>query len=1135
MDRFVRKCWFYLGREHDAISRIAQKAIKAAASFALILVWVVPAAASAAPASQAARQKPASQLVGAGRVHGLGARHAQVLPALTTKSATGAAATSVDAGSDPSDLQYGGGPIQHHPTFYAVFWLPSGTNYEPGIINGNSGYEGLMERYLQDAGSTSMANVADQYYDTLSGYPENIGPGTQFGSMTTYGGDWVDATPYPHSGSASDPLFDSDIQASVNRALAANPTWQDGVNSTIFVFTGYGINSCMTTSKSSCTGQIPSSQGYCAYHDDFRDGKGSTAVYANMPEDEYFNAADIFTTGEACESTNALPNGDIYADNELPILSHELWESATDPEPASGWTDSSGMEIGDKCQSNWGYQPYFGPSNVDVNGHLYYLQQEWSNADGGCAGAPTPGGGFYLNYGPYVATAGASTGTLDLGETVFIPSVNVILTPNPSVNWGDGSSNQPSGDTGCGICNLTSSHTYAYDPSATYPKTYQVTVTYNTGCCISYSQSFHIVVFGPQPLTITANNQTMTYGGTVPAFMASYSGFTNGDTSSVVHGLTCGATYNGRPVSSTTPAGSYPITCSGATAPSYYRISYAAGVLTINPAPLTITANNQATTYGHISFGKSAASMTFTGFVNGEGPSVLGPGLTIVSNVSPTSPVGFYTLTPAGAVDNNYAITYKSGTLTVGRAVLTIAANNQATTYGHISFGKSAASMTFTGFVNGDGPSVLGPGLTIVSNVSPTSPVGSYTLTPAGAVDNNYTITYKNGTLTVGRAVLTIAANNQSTAYGHISFDKSAASMTFTGFVNGDGPSVLGPGLTIVSNVSPTSPVGSYTLTPAGAVDNNYTITYKNGTLTVGRAVLTIAANNQSTAYGHISFDKSAASMTFTGFVNGDGPSVLGPGLTIVSNVSPTSPVGSYTLTPAGAVDNNYTITYKNGTLTVGPAALLITASSPSVTYNGSVPAVTPIYGGLVNGQTVPATPPTCTSTAPANGDAGSYSTSCSGAEDPNYTISYASGTMTISQASTTTVLTSTPDPSVFGQTVTLTATVSVVSPGAGDPTGTVEFEDAGIDISGCASQPVDGGLATCTTLRVGRRIPWHHGHLQRRSELYGQLWDSDANGQRQAGFAALHFSAVSRRWSHSGEPVVDCTARSHEFQSHRN
>ena len=56
------------------------------------------------------------------------------------------------------------------------------------------------------------------------------------------------------------------------------------------------------------------------------------------------------------------------------------------------------------------------------------------------------------------------------------------------------------------------------------------------------------------PLTITANNKSMVYDNTVPAFDAGYSGFVNGDTSGVVSGLTCGATKGqGHPVSSTTP------------------------------------------------------------------------------------------------------------------------------------------------------------------------------------------------------------------------------------------------------------------------------------------------------------------------------------------------------------------------------------------------------------------------------------------------------------------------------------------------------------------------------------------------------------------------------------------------------
>src|SRR5207245_2982873 len=47
-----------------------------------------------------------------------------------------------------------------------------------------------------------------------------------------------------------------------------------------------------------------------------------------------------------------------------------------------------------------------------------------------------------------------------------------------------------------------------------------------------------------------------------------------------------------------------------------------------------------------------------------------------------------------------------------------------------------------------------------------------------------------------------------------------------------------------------------------------------------------------------------------------------------------------------------------------------------------------------------------------------------------------------VNKASTTTTVTSSLNPSVVGQSVTFTATVAIVSPGAGSPTGTVNFLD---------------------------------------------------------------------------------------------
>lgn len=68
--------------------------------------------------------------------------------------------------------------------------------------------------------------------------------------------------------------------------------------------------------------------------------------------------------------------------------------------------------------------------------------------------------------------------------------------------------------------------------------------------------------------------------------------------------------------------------------------------------------------------------------------------------------------------------------------------------------------------------------------------------------------------------------------------------------------------------------------------------------------------------------------------------------------------------------------------------------------------------------------------------------------------------TLTVNNASTTT-LTSSPNPSVFGQAVTFTATVTPVSPGAGTPTGTVTFKNGATTIG---TGTLSSGVATFTT-----------------------------------------------------------------------
>ena len=60
----------------------------------------------------------------------------------------------------------------------------------------------------------------------------------------------------------------------------------------------------------------------------------------------------------------------------------------------------------------------------------------------------------------------------------------------------------------------------------------------------------------------------------------------------------------------------------------------------------------------------------------------------------------------------------------------------------------------------------------------------------------------------------------------------------------------------------------------------------------------------------------------------------------------------------------------------------------------------------------------------------------------------------TVSKAGTATTLTSTLNPSVFGQSVTFTAVVSITAPGAGTPTGSVTFKD-GATLLGSGAVPL--------------------------------------------------------------------------------
>src|SRR4029077_1160262 len=290
---------------------------------------------------------------------------------------------------------YNGGPTMHTSVTYAIFWLPNGSSFELSPGN-DSSYENLITRFLRDVGGTSYYNILSQYPDVTNGTPLD---------NSTFGGSYTDTTPYPRKGTQSDPLLDSDIRNEITRATMATG-WMAGANKMFLVFTGYNVETCFPNSQD-CT-----FNGFCAYHSYFE--TTPPVIYADMPD-----------FGTRCTiSGQSYPNNDMYADSEINIVSHELFESVSDPE-LNAWYGSGGLgsEIGDLCAWQFGVPSPDG-SNLILNGHKYFVQQEWSKLSFFCV----------MSYGP-------STVVSIVLEPSRLPPVsetnsfNISYTSGHSVWW----------------------------------------------------------------------------------------------------------------------------------------------------------------------------------------------------------------------------------------------------------------------------------------------------------------------------------------------------------------------------------------------------------------------------------------------------------------------------------------------------------------------------------------------------------------------------------------------------------------------------------------------------------------------------------------------------------------------------
>jgi hypothetical protein len=254
---------------------------------------------------------------------------------------------------------------------------------------------------------------------------------------------------------------------------------------------------------------------------------------------------------------------------------------------------------------------------------------------------------------------------------------------------------------------------------------------------------------------------------------------------------------------------------------------------------------------------------------------------------------------------------------------------------------------------------------------------------------------------TITPASLAITAKDQSKTYGTTA-SLGTAAFTTSGLLGSDAVT----GVTLTSDgAAATAGVGGYDIAASAAVGTglgNYTIKYANGTLTVDPAALTVTATDQGKTYGTTP-SLGTTAFTTAGLVNGD--AVAGVTLTSTGAVA-TAGVGGYDIAASAAAGTglgNYTIKYANGTLTVDPAALTVTAKDQGKTYGMTASLGTTAFtaAGLVNGDAV--TGVTLTSTgAAATAGVGDYPLAASAAVGSglaNYRIAYVNGGLDVKPA----------------------------------------------------------------------------------------------------------------------------------------
>jgi uncharacterized repeat protein (TIGR01451 family) len=423
-----------------------------------------------------------------------------------------------------------------------------------------------------------------------------------------------------------------------------------------------------------------------------------------------------------------------------------------------------------------------------------------------------------------------------------------------------------------------------------------------------------------------------------------------------------------------------------------------AGGLAVN-APVSPT--------GTVSFTLGTVG-TMTDTVDGSG---------VASVVTDTLPAGDHEVTAEYGGDGNFKPSDDSLTQTVNTIATTTELSGPTSSV-------VGDTVTFTATVaeSLSGDPVTEGDVTFYDSVTV---LGTVTLNGSGQA------TYTTSSFIAGlhplKAVYNGTPNFQASTSGRLYHTVGAAGSTTTLTSAPASPTVFGQSVTFTATVTGSggTPTGQVTFQEGAATIDTETLV--GGVATLTKSDLSVGTHAIKAVYGGDATFGGSTSNTISHVVNkadtttaitsdAPDPSVVGQPVVVNFTVSVDAPgVG----TPTGNV----------------------TVSDGTASCVGTVAAGT------------------CTLTPAA---AGAKTLTASYAGDGNFNGSSDTESHQVNSANTTTAVTSSPNPSLPGQNVTLNATVTANPPGSGTPSGTVQFKSNGSNIGGPVA--LVGGRASTST-----------------------------------------------------------------------